>query len=105
MVVYFNFKINQEEISKTICIQKDLIINTCNGRCILEKKLTQLENRQKQTENNIKEKFELVVYVPISIPQYIVEPITVGYTKKQFASVPTGKYEASLLGVFHPPLI
>jgi len=104
MVVYFNFKINQEEIARTICIQKDLIINTCNGRCVLEKKLTQLENKQKQTENNLKERFELV-YTSISVNQIITTQMAPVSVKEKFASVPTEKYEANLLSIFHPPLV
>ncbi|MGQ7944873.1 hypothetical protein [Flavobacterium sp. WC2509] len=60
MIVYANFKINQDEISKTICVQKKLEFNTCNGRCELQKSLKQFEDNEKKMNNHLKEKTELV---------------------------------------------
>ena len=35
---------NQENISKTLCIQKDLKVNTCHGKCHLKKQLNDEDN-------------------------------------------------------------
>ena len=38
------FLVNQENISKTLCIQKDLKVNTCHGKCHLKKQLNDEDN-------------------------------------------------------------
>jgi ribosomal protein L9 len=60
MLVYAKFKANQEEIAQTICEQRKLALNTCNGRCELQKSLKKFEDNEKQMQNNLKEKLELV---------------------------------------------
>lgn len=37
--VLLDFKIHQEVISQTLCVQKDEMKNTCNGKCHLAKQL------------------------------------------------------------------
>jgi len=68
--VYAKFKINQDEIAKTICIQRKVANNTCNGRCELRKSLKKFADNEKEMQNNLKEKLELV-YI-----QNTIEPIT-----------------------------
>ncbi|MGO4770096.1 hypothetical protein ACEN2I_00400 [Flavobacterium sp. W22_SRS_FK3] len=58
--VYASFKLNQDEISKTICVQRKMIFNSCNGRCELQKSLKKYADNEKKMENNLKEKAELV---------------------------------------------
>ncbi|PXY42520.1 hypothetical protein DMB65_00385 [Flavobacterium cheongpyeongense] len=60
--VYTSFKLNQEEISKTICIQRKMVFNSCNGRCELQKSLKKYADNEKRMQNNLKEKAE-VVYI------------------------------------------
>jgi hypothetical protein len=37
--ILLDFKVNQAVISQTLCIQKDVKENTCNGKCHLSKQL------------------------------------------------------------------
>jgi L-lactate utilization protein LutB len=60
ILTYITFKINQNEIAKTICVQRKLAHNTCNGRCELQKSLKKLNDNEKKMQNNLKEKTELV---------------------------------------------
>ena len=60
--VYTSFKLNQEEISKTICVQRKMMFNSCNGRCELQKSLKKYADNEKRMQNNLKEKTE-VVYI------------------------------------------
>ena len=60
MLVFAKFKINQEEIAQTICVQRKLVLNTCNGRCELQKSMKKFEDNEKRMQNNLKEKLELV---------------------------------------------
>ncbi|MHC0441159.1 hypothetical protein [Flavobacterium sp. 3-210] len=64
--VYALFKLNQEEISKTICVQRKMVFNTCNGRCELQKSLKKYADNEKRMQNNLKEKTD-VVYIQTSI--------------------------------------
>ncbi|MRX68147.1 hypothetical protein GJU42_09280 [Flavobacterium resistens] len=64
--VYASFKLNQEEISKTICVQRKMVFNTCNGRCELQKSLKKYADNEKRMQNNLKEKTD-VVYIQTSI--------------------------------------
>ncbi|WP_232067348.1 hypothetical protein [Flavobacterium bizetiae] len=58
--VYTSFKLNQEEISKTICVQRKMLFNSCNGRCELQKSLKKYADNEKKMQNNLKEKVEIV---------------------------------------------
>ena len=60
IIIYTKFKINQDEITKTICVQRKLPTNTCQGHCALKKSLKELEDNEKEMQNNLKEKAELV---------------------------------------------
>lgn len=60
--VYTSFKLNQDEISKTICVQRKMLFNSCNGRCELQKSLKKYADNEKKMQNSLKEKVE-VVYV------------------------------------------
>ncbi len=68
---YFNFKLNQEEIAKTICVQRKMVFNSCNGRCELQKSLKKYTDNEKRMQNNLKEKTDLV---------YVRDLIATSYT-------------------------
>lgn len=65
-MVYAKFKIEQDQIIKTICVQRNFQKNSCQGHCALKKSLKQLEENQRDMENNLKEKTELV-YISYSM--------------------------------------
>ena len=58
--VYASFKINQDEIVNTICVQRKQVFNTCNGRCELQKSLKKYADNEKKMQDNLKEKSEIV---------------------------------------------
>jgi hypothetical protein len=101
--VYAKFKINQDEIAKTICIQRKIANNTCNGRCELRKSLKKFEDNERKMDNNLKEKSDLV-YIPNNIettisPSKIIENRTTlfsNFTKKPISVSNT---------TFRPPLV
>lgn len=104
IVIYTSFKLNQEEISKTLCIQKNFINNTCNGRCVLETKLKKLEQNQKTNELNIKEKSEIVFTINTLFTQEIKSFIPLNNRKEIFSKASV--YFFSLINsIFHPPSI
>ncbi|OUL60076.1 hypothetical protein B8T70_22280 [Flavobacterium sp. AJR] len=60
VLVYAMFKINQDKIAKTICVQRKVEFNSCNGKCQLKKNLLKLDANEKEMQNHLKEKQELV---------------------------------------------
>lgn len=75
---YLNFKLQQEEIAKTICVQRKMVFNSCNGRCELQKSLKRYTDNEKSMQNTLKEKVD-VVYVQelLSTSYELVQPIVI----------------------------
>jgi thioredoxin-related protein len=99
--VYTAFKLNQEEISKTICVQRKMVFNSCNGRCELQKSLKKYADNEKRMQNNLKEKAEVVYIQNTATTNFkLVTPIE--SAAKLFASF--DKKPISVSGsTFHPP--
>lgn len=72
--VYTTFKLNQEEISKTICVQRKMVFNSCNGRCELQKSLKKYSDNEKRMQDNLKEKAEVIYIqnVPVNHFKFVV---------------------------------
>lgn len=99
--VYSSFKLNQEEISKTICVQRKMIFNSCNGRCELQKSLKKYADNEKKMQNNLKEKVEVVYIQNTPVANFkLVTPIE--SAAKLFASF-DGKPISVSNSTFHPP--
>ena len=99
--VYTSFKLNQEEISKTICVQRKMIFNSCNGRCELQKSLKKYADNEKKMQNSLKEKVEVVYIQNTPVANFkLVTPIE--YAAKLFASVDAKPISVSN-STFHPP--
>ena len=103
MVVYVTFKINQDEISKTICIQRKVANNTCNGRCELRKSLKKFEDNERKMDNNLKEKSDLV-YIPNNIETIITTPKNIESKTTLFSHFTKKPISVSNI-TFHPPLV
>ncbi len=101
--VYTQFKINQDEIAKTICIQRANIYNACNGRCELQKSLKKFDDNEKKMNNtNLKEKSELV-YTAEALDYNIAPEITIQKKKTSFPNF-CKKTKWIAFSIFHPPL-
>ncbi|MES2574450.1 MAG: hypothetical protein V4572_05880 [Bacteroidota bacterium] len=101
MIVYTKFKINQDEIAQTICIQKKIVNNSCNGRCELLKSLKKFEDNERKMSNHLKEKTELVyISTILETPSSIVIPAI--STQKNYSSFDK-KPISVVLSNFRPP--
>ncbi|MDW8852531.1 hypothetical protein SD960_20690 [Flavobacterium sp. MMLR14_040] len=99
--VYTSFKLNQEEISKTICVQRKMVFNSCNGRCELQKSLKKYSDNEKRMQNNLKEKAEVVYIQNTATANFkLVTPIE--SPAKLFASFDAKPISVSN-STFHPP--
>jgi len=102
LFVYASFKINQKEIAKTICVQRKLSYNSCNGRCELQKSIKKYSDNERRMQDSLKDKLELV-YVQNTADSnfgYIVVKEVKENASMLFEKKPIG---ASTL-TFHPPL-
>ncbi len=66
--LFAKFKINQNEIAKTICIQKRIKNNHCKGHCQLRKSLKKFEENERKMDHLLKNKLELI-YIKTEINQ------------------------------------
>lgn len=100
-LVYTSFKLNQEEISKTICVQRKMVFNSCNGRCELQKSLKKYSDNEKRMQDNLKEKAE-IVYIQNTITADFTLIIPIKSERKNFAYFNRKPISVSNL-TFHPP--
>ncbi|PXY42431.1 hypothetical protein DMB65_02490 [Flavobacterium cheongpyeongense] len=99
--VYISFKLDQQEIVKTICVQRKMVFNTCNGRCELQKSLKKYDDNEKKMQDNLKEKTELVYILHTSMNTFrLIEPIEI---KPDFPSIFDNKPVAVSSETFRPP--
>ncbi|WP_244165387.1 hypothetical protein [Flavobacterium phragmitis] len=103
LFVYASFKINQEEIAKTICVQRKQVFNNCNGRCELQKSIKKYSDNEKKMQDSLKEKSELV-YVQ-NTAEVVINAVPVIESKENTSILFEKKpIKASNL-TFHPPLV
>lgn len=103
MLVYVSFKINQDEIAKTICVQRKIANNTCNGRCELRKSLKKLEDNERKMNSFQIEKYSFV-YIQNSIANTISR-VTHSEKKSPLFSLITMKPISVSNSTFRPPLV
>ncbi len=51
-VTFFHFKYNQSVIAKTLCVQKEKEVNTCQGNCHLKKELEKVVKKKGTSSND-----------------------------------------------------
>jgi hypothetical protein len=73
--VYASFKLNQQEIARTICVQRKQIFNSCNGRCELQKSLKKYSDNEKQMQDTLKEKLEIVYICNSQVNFNFIPPV------------------------------
>lgn len=103
VVIYLTFKVNQDEISKTLCVKKEVKNNTCNGKCYLAKQLKKAAEKEKQESSSVKEKQELVYTQTAS--NYNFTPITTIEKTRMMVSRYCEKSKSIAVSIFHPPLV
>lgn len=101
IIVYAKFKISQDEIAKTICIQRKIVNNSCNGRCDLLKSLKKFEDNERKMNNHLKEKTELV-YITAILEANSTIVIPAISTQKNYSSFDK-KPISVVLSNFRPP--
>lgn len=62
--IYISFKINQDYISKNLCVEKDIPNSTCHGCCQLKKKLKTSEEQKEENPQSTNKKPEIQFFNP-----------------------------------------
>jgi hypothetical protein len=100
--IFINFKLNQEELAKTVCINKNKPKSCCAAKCHLDKEIKKEDKRQSDLPSNIKDKVEKselrsglisFLFIQNSFIQTIIFPYNKNFSEKYTCSV------------FHPPCI
>jgi hypothetical protein len=60
LLVYVNFKMQQDYYAKNECVKKDIENNDCEGNCCLKKQLAAEEKKAPTLPNVLKQKTELL---------------------------------------------
>lgn len=102
LFVYASFKINQKEIAKTICVQRKLAFNSCNGRCELQKSIKKYSDNERKMQDSLKDKLELV-YVQ-STPEISFDILPVIESKENTSTLFEKKPISASNLTFHPPV-
>ncbi|BDU26089.1 hypothetical protein [Flavobacterium sp. GSB-24] len=102
LFVYASFKINQKEIAKTICVQRKLAFNSCNGRCELQKSIKKYSDNERKMQDSLKDKLELI-YVQSS-PEISFDIVPVIESKENTSTLFEKKPISASNLTFHPPV-
>lgn len=102
IIVFAKFKINQDEIAKTICIQRKIANNGCNGNCELKKSLKKFDDNEKEMQNNLKGKLELV-YIQNTLENNFSIVTFVAFTQKNYFYFDKKPIAVSLASLKPPP--
>ncbi|MCW2120717.1 hypothetical protein [Flavobacterium sp. 7A] len=104
IVIYTQFKLAQDQIAKTICVQRANINNSCNGRCELQKNLKKYDDNEKRMNtSNLKEKSELV-YTNIPF-EFRIYTTTIPSSKTDNFTHLYAKPKMVIADIFRPPLV
>lgn len=100
--IFINFKLHQEELAKTVCVNKNKPKSCCAAKCQLEKEIKKEDKRQSDLPTGIKDKVEKSelrsgLISILFIQNSYLQTITFSYNK----SLPIN----SLDSVFHPPCL
>lgn len=103
LIVYATFKINQDEIAKTLCVLREQKNNTCNGNCVLKAELKKQAEKEQKHENILKEKIESIY--TITQNEYKFSSVTYKEIHKVAVQYKSAKPNSVSFINFHPPTV
>ena len=103
LVVWVQFKLNQDTIAATLCENRDKLQMHCNGKCYLMKKLKQAEeNAHKQSDKESVHKIEIIFFQQTSSQPAFSSTLTEGIRIAP-AYHTNGYGSCCLESIFRPP--
>jgi len=100
--ILISFKINQESIARTLCVQRNIKNNSCHGCCQLKKRLAEKDRQdQKQLPRGQKEKDNTPSDYLQCETAYKLDLVSAKKCRKSDFHI--SLLSAFPIGVFHPP--
>jgi hypothetical protein len=104
MGVRLAFEMNQAAIARTLCLQKEVVNNDCQGKCYLQRQLEKEARRKSQTADSFfKHKLESFYHFPII--SLFKNPLISGSPLPLVTFEFTFYHRQFISGIFHPPQI
>lgn len=100
-VIFIDFKLNQDYITKVLCINREKPQLDCNGQCVLMQKMqkAQESNNPEQSQSSKSHLLEMFYEWRNNFnPQ-----ITITYIEKHFPVYTEGTHSKYFTSIFHPP--
>ncbi len=60
--IVVSFKINQDTLAKTHCVKKEIKGNTCQGKCLLKKRIDKAEDQEKKQAPKTQQEYVEILY-------------------------------------------
>ena len=98
--IFINFKINQDYITKVLCINREKPDMECNGQCHLKKEIRKSEKQQEKAPQNLqyKQQVEIITY-----PTEILNCFRIPSTPLEWAYQHPHHKNRYSKDIFHPP--
>ena len=103
--ILVDFKLNQDFIAKVLCIEKEVPMSNCNGKCYLAELLKKAENKeeQKQIPGKTESEFSKVVFYLSKCTYQGTEPNHIFFKKTKNVYSTSFYVFDYTADVFHPP--
>ncbi len=104
-ISYLKFKLNQDFIAQTLCINKSKPALKCNGHCYYAKKMQKEVQKAAKTKQLLE---NLPVFTLFSNPEHKITFHNKGnflFSVKHQSKVKSINSQAYFFTVFHPPLV
>ena len=103
--LFVNYLVNQAEITKQFCENKDKPKMNCNGKCHLAKQFAKQDKQEKSTSETQKfkvETLEITAQIPTTIA--FIYPIK-SVELANYYAFSEARSDAHLMEIFHPPTV
>ena len=101
-VIVVDFLINQAEIARELCENRDKPQMECNGKCHLKK---ELEKEEKREQKNLKISAQEIVWFTELFSFQVNEPVVFATDERQHFSYSSFESYDLTHNIFHPPII
>jgi hypothetical protein len=100
IVIWIEFKMNQEYIAKNLCVQKEVEDNCCQGSCHLKEKMEEDDKNQDTQSGELKIVKEVQLFHEAFESFTLINPLTFINIYSNYQKNNSSSYFSEL---FHPP--
>jgi len=101
-IIFVNYELNKDYITKNFCENKNKPKMHCNGKCHLKKQLAQAEKKGQSPTNSLNEKYEVQFFSENNSDISQFNSSVISIVKPLYFFSLSDKH---LLSVFHPPQV